>query len=208
MTSIPFLSPCTAIISGPTASGKSTFIFKVLRNLRYMFNEPVYRVYYFHGVWQKLFDTIEAPNVEFIKDLPTQEHLESIADDKHNLIVIDDLQFSALNNAFVANLFSREAHHRNISVFLILQNLFHQGKYCRDISLNTHYFILFKNPRDVHQIRHLGSQLDICKKLLEAYRDATASPFSYLLIDLAPASDSSYMLRSNIFPKELAIVYK
>ena len=208
MTSIPFLSPCTAIISGPTASGKSTFIFKVLRNLRYIFNEPVYRVYYFYGVWKKLFDTIEAPNVEFIKDLPTQEHLESIADDKHNLIVIDDLQFSALNNAFIANLFSREAHHRNISVFLILQNLFHQGKYCRDISLNTHYFILFKNPRDVHQIRHLGLQLGICKKLLEAYRDATASPFSYLLIDLAPASDSSYMLRSNIFPKELAIVYK
>ena len=171
MTSIPFLSPCTAIISGATASGKSTFIFKVLRNLRYMFNEPVYRVYYFYGAWH-------------------------------------DLQFSALNNAFIANLFSREAHHRNISVFLILQNLFHQGKYCRDISLNTHYFILFKNPRDVHQIRHLGSQLGICKKLLEAYRDATASPFSYLLIDLAPASDSSYMLRSNIFPKELAIVYK
>ena len=208
MTSIPFLSPCRAIISGPTASGKSTFIFKVLRNLRYMFNEPVDKVYYFYGVWQKLFDTIEAPNGEFIKDLPTKEHLESIADDKHNLIVIDDLQFSALNNAFIANLFSREAHHRNISVFLILQNLFHQGKYCRDISLNTHYFILFKNPRDVHQIRHLGSQLGICKKLLEAYRDATASPFSYLLINLAPASDSSYMLRSNIFPKELAIIYK
>ena len=124
-----------------------------------MFNEPVYKVYHFYGVWQKLFDTIEAPNVEFIKDLPNIEHLESIADDKHNLIVIDDLQFSALNNAFIANLFSREAHHRNISVVLILQNLFHQGKYCRDISLNTHYFILFKNPRDVHQIRHLGSQV-------------------------------------------------
>ena len=208
MTSIPFLSPCTAIISGPTASGKSTFIFKVLRNLREMFSEPVSKVYYFYGVWQKLFDTIEAPNVEFIKDLPTKEHLESIADDKHNLIVIDDLQFTALNNAFIANLFSREAHHRNVSVFLILQNLFHQGKYCRDISLNTHYFVLFKNPRDVHQIRHLGSQLGISKKLLEAYSDATASAFSYLLIDLAPGSHSSYMLRSDIFPDEFAIVYK
>ena len=173
-----------------------------------MFNDPVHKVYYFYVVWQRLVDNIEVPNVEFIKDLPNKEHLESIADDKHNLIVIDDLQFSALNNAFIANLFSREVHHRNISIFLILQNLFHQGKYCRDISLNTHYFILFKNPRDIHQIRYLGSQLGIHKKLLEAYLDATAEPFSYIMIDLAPGFDSSYMLRSNILPKELAIVYK
>ena len=59
--------------------------------------------------------------MEFIKDLPNNEIIESIADDKHNLFVIDDLQFSALNDS--VNLFSREAHHRNISVFLILINI-------------------------------------------------------------------------------------
>ena len=207
MNSIPFVSPFTAIISGPTASGKSTFIFKILRNLNNMFNDPVHKVYYFYGVWQRLFDKIEVSNLEFIKDLPTNEHLESIADDKHNLIVIDDLKLLALNT-FIANLFSIEAHHKNISVFLILQNLFHQGRYCRDISLNTHYFILLKNPRDINQIKHLGSQLGIHKKLLEAYLDATGQPFSYLMVDLSPGSDSSYMLRSNIFPEELAMVNK
>ena len=130
MTSVAFFLPLT---SGPTASGKSTFIFKILRNLKNTFKDPVLKVYYFYGVWQRFFDNIEVPNVEFIKDLPNKEHLELIADDKHNLILIDDLLFSTLNNAFIANLFSREAHHRNISVFLILQNLFHQGKYWRDI---------------------------------------------------------------------------
>ena len=74
--------------------------------------------------------------------------------------------------------------------------------------MNTHYFILFKNPRDIHQIKYLGSQLGFRKKLLEAYLDATAEPFSYIMIDLAPGSDSSYISRSHIFPKELAIVYK
>ena len=68
--------------------------------------------------------------------------------------MIDDMQASALNNICIANLFSRESHHRNISVILILQNLFHQGKYCRDISLNTHYFFLFKNPRDIHKLNY------------------------------------------------------
>ena len=56
-----------------------------------MFNDPVQKVYCFYGVRQRFFDNIEDSNIEFIKDLPTKEHLESIADDNHNLIVIDDL---------------------------------------------------------------------------------------------------------------------
>ena len=118
------------------------------------------------------------------------------------------MQVSALNNIFIANLFSRESHHRNISVILILQNLFHQGKYCRDISLSTHYFILFKNPRDVQQIKLLGRQLDMQKKLLDVYLDGTADPFGYLLIDLSPGNKDSYMLRTRIFPAEHTIIYK
>ena len=118
------------------------------------------------------------------------------------------MQITALNDSFIANLFSLESHHRNLSVFLLLQNLFHQGKYARDISLNSHYFILFKNPRDCQQIRYLGTQLGIKKKLRDAYEDATLLPFSYLLIDLSPRSDSTYMLRSHIFPFEDMVVYK
>ena len=208
MTSIPFTSPCTVVISGPTGSGKSTFTFKILRNLNNMFSYPINKVYYFYSVWQKSFETEDIKKIEFIKDIPNQESIEKISNNLHNLIIIDDLQTSALNSEFIANLFSRESHHRNISVFLILQNLFHQGKYSRDISLNSHYFILFKNIRDYNQIKYLGNQMGIGKKLTEAYLDATAEPFSYLLIDLSPLSDSSYMLRSNILPDEYVTVYK
>ena len=208
MTSIPFTSPCTVVISGPTGSGKSTFTFKILRNLNNMFSYPINKVYYFYSVWQKSFETEDIKKIEFIKDIPNQESIEKISNNLHNLIIIDDLQTSALNSEFIANLFSRESHHRNISVFLILQNLFHQGKYSRDISLNSHYFILFKNITDYNQIKYLGNQMGIGKKLTEAYLDATAEPFSYLLIDLSPLSDSSYMLRSNILPDEYVTVYK
>ena len=207
-TSLPFTSPSTAIISGPTASGKSTFIFKMLHNLEHMFTTPVKKIYYFYGVWQKLFEVNSDLNVEYIKDIPNEQFLEELETDNHNLVIIDDLQSSALNNSFIANLYSREAHHRNISVFLILQNLFHQGKYSRDISLNTHCFILFKNQRDMNQIKLLGNQLGIGKELHQAYSDATTEPFSYILIDLSPQSNRSYMLRSNIFPDEYATVYK
>ena len=35
-----------------------------------------------------------------------------------------------------------------VDVIYIVQNLFHQGKGNRSISLNSHYLVLFKNPYD------------------------------------------------------------
>ena len=50
-------------------------------------------------------------------------------------------------NADVSNLLTKFAHHKNLSVIFIVQNLFPKGKYARDVSLNAHYIISFKNPR-------------------------------------------------------------
>ena len=55
---------------------------------------------------------------------PKKDFIQKISNDKHNLIIIDDLQVSAIGSEFIANLFSRELHHKNLSVFLVLQNLF------------------------------------------------------------------------------------
>ena len=49
-----FFSPTTAMIAGPTGSGKTNFVFKILENLNAMFEIPVEKVYYFYGVWQDL----------------------------------------------------------------------------------------------------------------------------------------------------------
>ena len=146
-------------------------------------------------------------NIEFRQGL-SSEDFKPFPSSEHTIVVMDDLQMSALNNIFIANLFSRESHHTNISVLLILQNLFHQGKYCRDISLNTHYFILFKNHRDTQQMKLLGRLLGIQKKLLHVYLDATKSPFGYLVIDLSPGIKDTYMLKTAIFPDEDTILYK
>jgi len=75
----------------------------------------------------------------------------------------------------VSELFTKDSHHGNISLVLITQNLFHQGPSC-DISLNSKYIVVFKNPRDKTQIVHFFRQvfpknissfhktyLDICK---------------------------------------------
>ena len=208
MSIIPFNSPTTAIISGPTGSGKSMFIFRLIENVSVMFKEKVYKIYYFYTVWQPLFERFQNNNVSFRKGLPNEDIIQKISDSNHNLLILDDMQMTALNSSFIANLFSRESHHKYLTVFLVLQNFFHQGKYGRVISLNSHYLILFRNKRDKNIIKILGTQIGLGKELENVYLDATNEAYGYIMIDLTPSGDSTYMLRSHIFPDEYLIVYK
>jgi hypothetical protein len=71
-------------------------------------------------------------------------------------------------------------------------------------NLNTHYIVLFKNPRDAVQVSTLARQMypGKSKFVVEAYEDATKEPYGYLLIDLKPETDDSYRIRTRIFPDD------
>jgi len=45
------------------------------------------------------------------------------------------------------------------------------------------------------------------KFLTEAFKDATAEPFTYLLLDLKPDTNEKMRVRANIFPGEENCVY-
>ena len=91
----------------------------------------------------------------------------------------------------------------------LTQNLFYKSKQTRTMSLNAHYIVLFKNPRDAMQISTLGRQMypGQNKFLVEAFKNATEKPFGYLLLDLKPDTDEKYRVRTNIFPDERQYVY-
>ena len=100
------------------------------------------------------------PTIEFVKGIPTALEQDAYLDhNKRNLIVIDDQMIEAERDNRIVNLFTKGSHHRNLSVIYIVQNLFHQGKGNRSISLNSHYLVLFKNPRDKLQILTLAKQM-------------------------------------------------
>jgi chemotaxis response regulator CheB len=144
-------------------------------------------------------------NIIFNEGLPNIGEIDTT---KPNLIIIDDLMRESDNR--VVDLFTRGCHHRNLSVFFITQNIFHQGKGQRDISLNAHYIVLFKNPRDKAQIKHLAQQVcpENVKFLQESYRDATDKAHGYLLLDLKQSTPEDFRFRTNIFPSdEQQIVY-
>ena len=120
------------------------------------------------------------------------------------LLILDDLMIAS--NDSVSNIFTKVSHHRIVSV---AQNLIYKSKQSRTMSLNAHYIVLFKNPRDAMQVDTLARQMYPAqsKFLVEAFKNATEKPFGYLLLDLKADTDEKYRVRTNIFPDEMQYVY-
>jgi len=197
-----FKHPFTCIIAGPSGSGKTVFTTNLIQNVARMIEPAPEHIIWCYGVYQKFFS--EVKNVEFHEGLPD---LNIFDGKKRTLLILDDLMHETDDR--VSQIFTRISHHKNLSVLYLTQNLFYGSKQNRTISLNAHYLVLFKNARDATQISHLAGQMypGKSKFMTESYRDATAKPFSYLLIDLKPDTEDRLRLRSNIFPGEIPYVY-
>ncbi|XP_048252517.1 E3 ubiquitin-protein ligase TRIM56-like [Haliotis rufescens] len=127
-------------------------------------------------------------------------------------LVIDDLlgDNTKEEETEVLRWFTKKSHHRNTSVLYLTQNLFAQSPQHRTISLNAHYMVLFKNPRDALQIDSLARQVFPGKVpfLREAYEDATREPYTYLFLDLKPTTLQDHRVRACLFSRsELPLVY-
>ena len=96
-------------------------------------------------------------NIEHQEGLPDSS--DYFDDPRPKLIVVDDLMSESPSGRVIANLFLKGSHHNNLSVIFVTQNIFHQGKFMREISLNAHYMVIYRNPRDRAQIQHLSRQV-------------------------------------------------
>ena len=148
---------------------------------------------------------VTIPNIEFVKGIPTALEQDAyFSVNKRNLIVFDDQMIDAGKDQRIVNLFTRGSHHRNLSVIYIVQNVFHQGKVSRSISLNSHYLVLFKNPRDKLQILTLAKQMYPGRSdfFLKQNEESVRRPYGYLLIDLKTTTQDDCRLRTNVPPGE------
>lgn len=193
--------PSTCLISGPTGSGKTVFVQKLIEHK--MFSPMPTNIIYCYGSYQPLFNSMK--NVTFEEGLPSNLNTLNNA-----LIIIDDLMTELSSDVRLSNLFTKGSHHRNLSIIFLVQNIFHQGKEMRNVNLNSHYMVLYKNPRDKSQTMHLARQMfpGKTKAFQEIFNDATLAPFSYLFVDLRPDTDERLRLRTGIFPKDKHFVYE
>ena len=194
--------PFTCIVAGPTQSGKTEFVKRFIENLKDMVTPLPTRIVWSYGEWQPAYQPL-LDKVDFVQGLPDLPLYS-----KEPLLVVIDDQMHGVDRR-ITSLFTKGSHHRNLSIVYIVQNLFNQQKEHRTISLNSHYLVIFKNPRDGSQIVHLAKQMYPGKThyLRQAFALATQQPHGYLLIDLKQATPEGMRLRSHIFPGESHEVY-
>jgi hypothetical protein len=199
---VRFRHPFTCSIAGPTGCGKSVFTFRLISEANELITPAPEKIMYCYSEYQSMFN--EYPQVTFHEGLPNNDEF----DGKHRtLLILDDMMSEAGEG--VSNIFTKISHHRNVSVIFLTQNIFYKSKHSRTMSLNSHYLVMFKNPRDATQIATLARQMHPKKSqfLIDAFSDATKKPYGYLLIDLRADTLDNFRLRTNIFNGERQYAY-
>ena len=201
---LPFKTPSTLLLSGPSQAGKTWFTDRLLANVDSMFEANFASITWCYGAVIPKLKLAGHLNIHFHQGLPD---LDNFTPPSPGLIIIDDLMSEHGN--VVADLFTKHSHHKNLTVIFIVQNLFHQGKNMRDISLNSHYIVLFKSPRDRQQIQYFARQImpECSKEVVRVFDEATREPHSYLLFDMTQSIPDALRIRTKIFPGEQLTVY-
>jgi hypothetical protein len=204
-----WISPFNSLIVGASQSGKSTFIKRFLANLDEMIDVKIHEVIFCYGIAQKehneLQDLVSCP-LRLIEGLPDLDEISSLTSPP-KVVILDDL-ISQLDGSTV-DLFLRGSHHRSLNLLCSTQNLFSPNKHFRNISLNSHYIVLFNSPREKSQVQTFARQIEPRRVpyIMEAYHDATELPYSYMLFDLKQGTDQNLRYCTKIFPDEQTKYY-
>ena len=202
------IHPSNIIVSGPTGSGKTQLVSRLL--ITQNIDPFPSHIVYLYSEWQEEYEKLlEAlPQITFQRGFP-DKIIDIFNARDSNLLILDDQMSKAGDTKELGDLFTKGSHHRNLTVIYIVQNFFDKSKSMRTASINSQYFFLFKSPRDKTMVQHLGAQMypKNSKFLVEAFEDATKIPYGYLLLDLRQDTPEDMRVRTTIFPEEQEVVY-
>ena len=110
-------------ISGPTMSGKSEFIFSLLKYRDIMFDKVFDRILYcipakstehHYEYITRLSQFV--PNLEVIEGLPKNARDCLLEGEGHKLIILDDLVHEMLKSEEIVKIFTVHSHHARVSI--------------------------------------------------------------------------------------------
>ena len=200
-------NPFTMMIVGPSKCGKTTIVNKIIKNADWLYSEQPNHFFYFYNTAKPGIEHryINTRVIEFHSTLPGDFLSwleEKSAQFGPNITVIIDDHDLNLKSDFPV-IFNVGSHHLRANIIFISHNLFNRAKenVHRELSLNTDYFVLCKQVRDKTQIRKFFSQFLPNQSLagLNAYKDATQDPYSYLMLDLHQETPEYMRMVANVF---------
>ena len=114
------------MVVGPSSCGKTVFVEKLMRERSRLFTRPYNPVVYCYGANQPTtFERMKKEQgIHFHEGIPDTQLLEKwYKKSKGGLLILDDLMREGSDDHRVLDLFTRESHHRGITV------VFHDSRY-------------------------------------------------------------------------------
>ncbi len=194
--------PFSMTIAGPSGSGKTCFVYSLLANASRLVDTAFdYVVCFLGSNDSKLGDLagIYGSRIRFVKGLPDRFD-DYIDESKNGFIVIDDLMNEGTKDERVGQLYTKMCHHLNVSVALILQNIFYHGKERYTILRNSHYLVIFNSPLDQSIARTLSYRLNPLHKeaVIKIFHYAQTK-YRYLFLDGKQDTVAEARFRTDIF---------
>ena len=207
-------TPFTLILAGASGCGKTTWLERFLKEFKTVTDgaSKYQTLLWFSGTKQPaLFQRVRASfagTVRFFDSIDKEVYEQVEKQGRNSTIVIDDLMQETSGMAGVGKLFTKGRSHLNCNVILLWQNVFPSGSEARNLSINAHHMVLFKNPRDKSQIRYFAQQVapGKVKQFLKIFADATSKNYGYLHCDFTQGTPDKLRFRTNIFPNEQPMI--
>ena len=217
-----FTHPGNMAIFGPSKSGKSTFLKKLIENRKEIFRSPAaaesskenFRsvVYYYGSRWQPIFQAMSDadPSIEFRMGYPQNSMEEEIPEsERPALVIFDDLESEIEKSPNAANLVTRDSHHLGLFVVLVFQDIFPKGKHSTTIYRNVDTLLYFRYSNNDHALmtrfRNFYAGGNRARDLMEIYTKWTDERGGYMVIDNHPDQKEKevFSIRTGVFPQDL-----
>ena len=195
-----FVSPFRMILSGSSGAGKTHFAGDLVR--ANSFEDDINFIYYFHPCYldEPPVDWHESMSipVSYQTGLPTLEQLTSMP--SQSLVVLDDLMDKCVSSEIIDHLFRVISGKKNLSVMIMTQNYFVNGKFSRNIRNSCNYTVLMRNCCDATINTRAARAMNLTKPVSLAEQSNADKEYPYIFIDQTQKGQvSGYQIYTDIF---------
>jgi len=193
--------PFRMFLSGSSQSGKTYFARELLQNSE-IFNQSIKSVRYCHPDYLDdlpvdWHDSLKV-SVSYQSGLPSLDELCQL--EPHTCLVLDDLYEEAILSRPIDYLFRVLSGKKNISVIIMSQRYFSQGRFGMNIRNNCNFTVMMRNSDSRVNSRiatSLNLNVAIKKAMDNTYVD---NYYPYIFVDSSPRGQvSNYRVYTNIF---------